>query len=230
VAHAAPAISCVIPAYNAAAYLGEAIESVLGQTLPPRRVVVVDDGSTDGTADVAARYGPRVLVLRQANEGRASACNVGLEAARGDFVAFLDADDLWHPQKLERQVERFRQGPELGYCLTLIQNFVSPELAGRADGLDPALFQPRPGFVLPTLLARRGLFDQVGGFRPELRHAHDTDWFLRARASGATVAMLPEVLVRRRLHLQNLSQRDALASHREYLGLVKSTLDGRRAR
>ena len=229
-AHASPVISCIIPAYNAATYLGEAIESVLGQTLPPRQLVVVDDGSTDGTAGVAARYGPGVLVLRQANQGRAVACNAGLAAAQGDFIAFLDADDLWRPEKLARQVERFRRRPTLDYCLTLIQNFVSPELAGRGDGLDPTLFQPRPGFVLPTLLARRALFDQVGGFRRELRHAHDTDWFLRARAGGAAVDMLPEVLVRRRLHLQNLSQRDASASQREYLGLVKAALDGRRGR
>ena len=224
----APFITCIIPAYNAAAYLREAVDSVLAQTLPPQEIIVVDDGSVDETPAVVAGYGRAVTLLVQANGGRAVACNAGLHAARGEFIAFLDADDLWEPEKLERQLGCFRKRPELAYCVTGIRNFVSPELCGRNEPPDPALFRARPGFLLQTILARRSLFDRVGGFNVALRHTHDTDWFLRARADGSAAELLPEVLVRRRLHPDSVTQKAGVASRREYLRLLKAVLDHRR--
>src|SRR5688572_23408840 len=103
-----PLITCIIAVYNGERYLGEALDSILGQTYQPLRVVVADDGSTDKTAEVAAHYGARIIYLHQSNQGYAASKNLGLNAAQGDFVAFLDADDLWHPEKLERQMARFR--------------------------------------------------------------------------------------------------------------------------
>src|SRR5689334_9621809 len=127
-----PLVSCVVPVYNGERYLAEALDSILAQTHRPLQAIVADDGSTDGTAAVAAAYGDRVLVLRQANAGPAAARNLGLAAARGEYVAFLDADDLWHPRKLERQLARFRARPQLDYCVSLMQNFWMPELAEEA--------------------------------------------------------------------------------------------------
>jgi glycosyltransferase involved in cell wall biosynthesis len=99
-----PTVSVVIPAYNAEAYLREALDSVFAQTRPPDEVVVVDDGSTDRTSEVAASYGDRVRLLRQPNRGEAAARNAGVLAARGALIAFLDADDTWLPRYLESQL------------------------------------------------------------------------------------------------------------------------------
>ena len=97
-------ISCVIPVFNGERYLGEALESVLAQSYQPLEVIVVDDGSTDETAEVARRYGERVRYVWQPNAGETAARNLGLTAAHGEFIAFLDADDVWDSEKLERQI------------------------------------------------------------------------------------------------------------------------------
>ncbi|HEX3110532.1 MAG TPA: glycosyltransferase family A protein, partial [Thermoanaerobaculia bacterium] len=109
-------VSVVIPSYNYARYLGEAIDSALGQTLPPLEVIVVDDGSTDDTPAVLAAYGDRIRVLRQKNAGVAVARNSGIAAARGECVAFLDADDVWLPRKLELQIPLFTDSVGLVHC------------------------------------------------------------------------------------------------------------------
>jgi glycosyltransferase involved in cell wall biosynthesis len=100
----APLISCVVPVFNGERYLGEALDSILAQTYRPLELLVVDDGSTDGTAALVTRYRDQIRPLFQPNAGQAAARNLGLSVARGEFVAFLDADDLWHPEKLARQM------------------------------------------------------------------------------------------------------------------------------
>ncbi|HEY2324319.1 MAG TPA: glycosyltransferase family A protein, partial [Thermoanaerobaculia bacterium] len=109
-------VSVVIPSYNYARYLGEAIDSALAQTLPPLEVIVVDDGSTDETSEVLATYADRIRVLRQKNSGVAVARNSGIAAAHGEYVAFLDADDIWLPRKLELQMARFDESIGLVHC------------------------------------------------------------------------------------------------------------------
>jgi glycosyltransferase involved in cell wall biosynthesis len=128
-----PLISCIVPVYNGELYLGEAIHSILAQTYRPLEVIVVDDGSRDGTYDVAANYGDRLRYVRQANAGPGAARNHGLNLARGEYVAFLDADDIWHPEKLMRQMDRFRARAELQISVTHIQNFWILELQEEAD-------------------------------------------------------------------------------------------------
>jgi glycosyltransferase involved in cell wall biosynthesis len=219
----------VIPVWNGERYLGEALESVLGQSYGPVEVIVADDGSTDGTRDVVSRYRPRVRYLHQANAGHAAARNLGLAAARGAFVAFLDADDLWHAEKLERQMGRFAQRPELGISVTHVRNFWSPDAAPPAGGsVDPRLTEGVPGYRSVTLLARRRVFESVGPFDPGLRHGNDTAWFLRAAELGTAMELLPDVLVFRRLHAGNRSRRFAESSQREYLRILKASLDRRR--
>src|SRR5262245_20840904 len=97
-------ISCIVPVFNGERYLGEAIESILKQSYRPIEIIIADDGSTDDTVTVAARYGTQIRYLRQSNAGPAAARNLGLSVAAGEFVAFLDADDIWHPEKLARQM------------------------------------------------------------------------------------------------------------------------------
>jgi len=222
-------ISCIVPVFNGEHYLREALESIFRQTYRPLEVIVVDDGSTDGTAAVVASYGDRVSYLRQANAGPAAARNLGLSTARGELVAFLDADDLWHPEKLARQRVRFHARPGLDLCVTHVQNFCSPDLNAEIARLqDQRLTRSLPGYVTQTLLARRSLFDTIGQFNTTLQHADKTEWFLRAAEHGAIMELLPDILVYRRLHTANRSLRRASASQDEYLSLVKAVLDRHR--
>jgi len=154
---------------------------------------------------------------------------LGLKRAQGDFMAFLAADDLWHPEKLSRQISRFQTRPDLDLCVTYVKNFWIPELKEEAERFrDHRISQPLPGYVPQTLLARRALFETVGHFNIALRHADSTDWFLRVIEHGAVIDILPDALVYRRIHQSNLSRRMASASRQEYVELVKTTLDRRR--
>lgn len=221
-------ISCIIPVYNGERYLREAIDSILAQTYRPLEIIVVDDGSTDGTADVAASYGARLDYVRQSNAGPAAARNRGLSLAQGEFVAFLDADDLWHPEKLACQMARFQARPELSICVTHVQNFWIPELKEEAERFRKhRISRPMPGYVTQALLAKRTLFDTVGQFNTALKHGDVKDWLLRAADQRAQMELLPDVLVYRRMHRSNYS-RNVPSSLDAHLRIVKASLDRRR--
>ena len=218
-------VSCIVPVFNGERFLREALDSIVEQTHRPLEVVVVDDGSTDNTPQIAASYRD-VRLVRQANAGPAAARNRGLRETRGQLVAFLDADDLWRPEKLERQVGRFIRRAELGLCFTHGRNFWAPELREEEARLrEHRIARPMPIWLPSTLLARRRVFDAVGGFDESLRFGHSTEWLLRARAEGIVVEMVPEVLYRRRLHGGNRSRRMSTESRDEFLRIVKAHAD-----
>jgi glycosyltransferase involved in cell wall biosynthesis len=224
-----PIISCIVPVFNGERYLREALESILKQSYQSFEIIVVDDGSTDQTAAVIHHYGEQIRFLRQANAGTAAARNLGLSVAEGEFIAFLDADDLWHAAKLERQMARFQAHPELDYCVAHVQNFWVPELIEEEIRFrDHRISKPLPGYTTGTLLARRGFFEFVGPFSHTIKHADDTDWFLRASEHGAVMELLPDVLLYRRLHQTNLSRLRASDSRDQYLRMLKLALDRRR--
>jgi glycosyltransferase involved in cell wall biosynthesis len=223
-------ISCIVPVFNGETYIGEALDSILAQTYCSFEIIVSDDGSTDKTAEVVTAFGGQVRYLRHSNQGPAAARNCGIQLAAGEFVAFLDADDLWHPQKLERQLERFQRRPELDYCVTHVENFWVPELQDEAAKYrDHRISKPLPGYVTGTLMARRAVFQRIGTFNAALGHGDSTDWFLRASRYGAVSELLPDVLMYRRLHHNNRSRVRAAMSRDEFLRLVKSRLDRKRA-
>ena len=124
-------ISVIIPVYNAEHYLAEALDSVLAQEIEPLEILVVDDGSTDGSATIARRYADRVRFYQQANRGAAFARNRGIELSKGSLLAFLDADDLWMPSKLNVQVNALEDQPELDMVLGTVMQFISPEVDNR---------------------------------------------------------------------------------------------------
>lgn len=222
-------IGVVIPARDAEAYLAEAIGSVLGQSLPADDVVVVDDGSVDGTARIAERFGPRVRCLRQAALGPAVARNRGVGALSTALVAFLDADDAWPTDSLRMRLEALRTGSGLDGVLGQMQAFASPDLneSERRRLVVPAV--PEPGWVSGTMLARRELFDRVGPL-PEARRGGDfIEWMLLARRAGAKLDMLPDVVLRRRLHGHNLGRLAAPEMRSDYLRIVRAELARRRA-
>lgn len=225
-----PLVSCIVPTYNGEAYLTEALDSILAQTYRSLEVVVADDGSTDGTLQIAARYGPRVRVVAQANAGPAAARNLGVRETSAPFVAFLDQDDVWHPEKLTRQMGRLGARPELDVSVAHVQRFWTADLPAqeekfRAHRVSTAL----PGYVTGTFLVRRRVFAIVGPFDTEVRFADSMEWFLRAVERGATSELLPDVLLRHRMHGGNLSQVEADGSRDEFLRILKASLDRKRA-
>jgi glycosyltransferase involved in cell wall biosynthesis len=223
-------VSCIIPAFNAEPFVGEAIESVLAQTYSAVEIIVVDDGSTDRTADVARSYGPTVHCLVRPHRGAGAAKNDGIRVAQGGFVAFLDADDLWHPDKLTRQMDRLALRSQIDLCFTRYQNFWSEEVAEEEETYQGhPLSRPASGWSMSTLLGRRDVFERFGRFEEDAAERHQSLlWALRAAERGAIVDVMPEVLMCRRLHPGNLSRGWRIDD--EFFELVKAWRDYRRQR
>ena len=231
-----PLVSCIVPVFDGERYLAEALDSILAQSHRRLEILVADDGSTDGTADVLRAYGDRIRWLRQPHAGAPAARNLGLSHARGEFIAFLDADDVWHREKLSRQMARFAARPDLDLCVTHIRSFWIEELRGEAERFaDHPLAQAQPGYVTVTMLARRALFERVGDFNATLTVGDPMEWFVRAAEMGARMELLPETLVYRRMHRSNLSwesdgaRRMTGAMQSAILRVVKQSLDRRRS-
>lgn len=215
-------VSAVVPVYNGERYLAETLAAIRGQTHPVAEIIVVDDGSTDASAEVAAAAVPSAKVLRRPNRGSGAAMNFAVTVARGDLLAFCDADDLWHPTKIERQVAALLANPGAAYSVTDVVNFVSPELTVEPDSLEEWLLEPMAGFYAATLVVWRSAFDEIGPFDESLRHADKTEWFVRARSRE--VVHVTETLVRRRLHTANTSTVAASASLDEHFDLVSQRI------
>jgi glycosyltransferase involved in cell wall biosynthesis len=207
-------VSVIIPCYNYGRFVGDAVESVLAQTLSPHEVIVVDDGSTDETARVLARFGERIRVVYQKNQGVATARNAGVAHATGDLFAFLDADDVWLPAKLEKQVRRFAGEPDLGlvHCGVLEVDAAGKPLRLLLDGMEgwvaEELLLFRRNVILgggSAMVVSRAAFNATGGFDDRLPPTEDWDlWYRLARRHR--VGFVPEVLVQYRCHGSNHSQ------------------------
>ena len=203
-------VSFVVPVRDGAAYLGECLESIVAQTVPPLEVVVVDDGSQDESAAIAGAFGSPVRCLGQAPTGPAAARNHGVLATTGDLVAFLDADDLAAPDRLARQLERFEQDPHLELCDGWAQNFWSPEVPPHERQVAPQEVHthggaPKPGLII-TWLVRRRLFQVIGGFDETLSIGEDSEWRDRVALAGVPTATVDAVVALRRLHPGNLTR------------------------
>jgi glycosyltransferase involved in cell wall biosynthesis len=220
-----PLVSAVIVFHNAEAYLAEAIEGVLAQTHSPIELVLVDDGSTDGGVALVEGYVGRVHLVRQAQSGVGAARNAGTAAARGEMIAFCDADDIWEPEKVARQVGALAADPAMGAVLTMVREFLSPEIDPATAPLRPAP-EPLVGALPSAFLARRSTMDSVGAFGDALL-GHWADWYARLKEGGHRVGLVDEVLVRRRLHDANLGLTNR-ADRRDYLHALKASIDRRR--
>jgi glycosyltransferase involved in cell wall biosynthesis len=223
----APLVSVVITVYNGAAYLGEAIESALGQTHPNVEVVVVDDGSDDGSDAVAQRY-PITFERLLERRGIGAARNVASALATGEFVTFLDADDRFPPNKLARQLEVFAAQPETDVVYGQMAEFVSPDLTPEQAATIRAPVPRSRSHVAAVMLMRRAAFDRVGPWSEDLKVGVGVDWYMRSAELGLRAVMLDEIFLERRLHLSNNGLREA-ANRAQYLSIVKRALDRRRA-
>lgn len=203
-------VSVIIPSWNGERYIGAALESVFAQTVQPFEVIVVDDESTDNTVAVTRAY--PVRLERVIHQGAAVARNRGIQLARGEFIALLDHDDLWLPNKLELQLQAFSQSPELGVVFTSIQQFISPdtpEVEGQVQFVPEVQMLPSTS----TLMARCGVFKQAGLF-PVLDSGDTMLWLARVQQLGIGVQILSPCLAKRRIHSTNMTrtQRDLVKS------------------
>ena len=222
-----PLVSVLITAYNAENYLAEAIDSAFGQTYGNVEVVVVDDGSDDGTWSVVRRY-PRARSRHQTRAGIGAARNVAVSMAKGDFLTFLDADDRFPLDKLDIQLREFAADPSLEAVYGHVREFVSPDLSAA----DAARIRPpvayHPSHLSGVMLIRRSAFDRVGPWKIGLKVGTGVEWYTRSLEAGVRTKLLPDVLLERRLHLSNNGLQQA--DHRlQYASIVKAALDRRRA-
>jgi glycosyltransferase involved in cell wall biosynthesis len=223
-----PLVSVVIPVLNGEAYLGAAIDSVLAQDYRPLEVVVIDNGSTDRTIDVVSGYPAPVRLYCELTPGAAAGRQRGVMESRGSFLAFLDADDLWMPKKLTSQIAALQADPGLDMVFGYVQQFHSPELD--LQDRRPIFYgsEPAPGWTVPAMVIRREAMQRVP-FTSEWRTGEVIDWYIRAMEEGLTAVMLPDLVLRRRLHLGNKSLHDH-ATRTDYVRFLKASLVRRRAR
>jgi glycosyltransferase involved in cell wall biosynthesis len=192
-------------------------------------IIVVDDGSTDDGPDIVAGYGPAVRLLRQTQSGPSKAINHGLRAARGDTLAFLDADDLWMPEKQALQCHALAEDASVDCVFGHIVQFLSDD-AISAAGRYAIPDGPVPGICRQCLLMRRNTFDRFGWFDEGLTTADFVPWYARAVAMGLRYRMLDDVVARRRLHLGNTGVTRRRQQQQESLLGLRQALSLRRAK
>lgn len=225
-------ISVVIPAYNAANTLCETLDSVAAQTRVPYEVIVVDDGSSDETACTAQTHRIVTRVITQPNAGAATALNTGIREAKADLIAFLDADDLWLPGKLEIQEDALSDDPLLLGILGHSEAFECPSVPReRFDGLN-YVKHITPGYLISTLLVRKsGLTGKLACLDPGLRTGYFIEWYRQAMAEGQNIRMLDELVHKRRIRPSTLSSRKVGSDgglSRDFLEIAKRALIQRR--
>jgi glycosyltransferase involved in cell wall biosynthesis len=206
-----PLLSVIIPAYDGERFIGEAIESVITQTYEPVELIVIDDGSRDRTAQVAASY-PEVRLIRRENGGPAAARNTGFEASSGELLAFHDQDDLMLPRKLEIQVRHLLENPDV-LVNTGVGDFVVEDGATLPDWdrtVAPSIFEglDENTTIIDSIsmVMWRSVFERIGPFDASIFAADDLDWLLRASEEGIGIERLDVPVLRRRIHHSNLSQ------------------------
>jgi glycosyltransferase involved in cell wall biosynthesis len=216
-----------MPVFNGERYVAEAIESILVQEYRHIEIIAVNDGSTDGTEEAVRSYAG-VRYLYQPRQGISAARNRGIKNSYGEFVAFLDADDLWTKDKLKVQTALFRADPGLDMVFGHAEQFYSPELEESLKGTIHFATGSLPGYLPGAMLVRREAFLRVGFFDAGLRVGEFIDWYMRALDHGLNSCLAREVVLRRRIHDANtgIKERDA---RKDYLRVLRASLDRRRA-
>ena len=225
-----PLVSVIIPSYNAEQFIGQAIESVMAQTYPSYEMIVVDDGSTDKTKEILKEFDGQIRCVHQENRGPSAARNAGIEIAQGTYICFLDADDLWTPDKLEAQVEFLERHPDIALVFSDHQDFKSGNVDPRSyldakkETFGEVLVTEKPlqeaflkliqeNFIsTPTVMVRKRCLEKTGLFDENLWSVEDRDLWLRM-AAHFQLACLPRIFCQRRVHQSNISRQSELTLH-----------------
>lgn len=229
-------VSVIIPVFNDASLIGRAVQSALDQTCPAHEVIVINDGSADGTMDALSVFGPKIKVISIPNGGISNARNIGIRASSGELIAFLDADDIWHREKLERQVAAFKEHPNVGFCCC--DYSVSQKHVGKTINhfsifestedifydtplkSDPFEALIKKDFIdsASSVVIRRSVLDMTGLFNVTYRQAEDYDLWLRC-ALVTDFIILSARLIEKTSHDENLTNDylDRLLCHEQVL-------------
>ena len=226
--HNSPLVSVIISVYNGEAYLAETIESVVNQKYPNIEIIIIDDGSTDGSGKVIPRFVHPVRYHYQPNNGIAAAWNRGIELANGDFIAFNGADDLWTKDKIQKQLDAFISDSTLDIVFSHVKQFHSPELSEEEKKKIWCPDELMPGVSAGTMLIKRESFFRVGLFNIKWRRGIFNDWYLRATELGLRTYILPDLHMLRRLHRTNHGIVNRNKSV-DYVRMLKASLDRRRS-
>lgn len=221
-----PLVSVIVPVYNGEKYVAETLESIIAQNYTPKEIIVVNDGSTDGSEEIIHLY-KEVKYIGQMNRGVPVARNRGILKSKGEFIAFSDQDDIWKPNKLTVQVNYLVENPFCDYVISKRKIYMEPGIK-RPLWLKKELTESEDIDYSPSsLLARASLFEKIGLFDTELENASDVDWFFRAKNEGIEKGIIDEVLYLKRIHEDNQSNR-VYALHREYLQLIHQSIHRRK--
>jgi glycosyltransferase involved in cell wall biosynthesis len=218
-------VSVIVPVYNCEQFLPQALNSVLNQTYQSIEIIVVDDGSTDGSQAVAKGFdNPRIRYLYQQNSGIGAARNMGVRISSGKFFAFLDADDLWVPDKLAIQIEQFHTDISLDMVFGHVIQFQDPVNNERSQSVGQQGQKKHPGVLTGTMLIKRRSFFKVGMFETGYRVGEFIDWYSKAIEFGLKELVLPDVVLKRRIHTTNIGIRERDAQT-DYLRILKAKMD-----
>jgi len=221
-----PLVSVIIPVYNGEHYLAQAIESILAQTYTPIEVIIIDDGSLDNSSYIARSF-QEVRYYHQLNQGVAVARNTGIAVSHGEFIAFLDQDDIWTHDKLDVQIEYLLHHPETGGVLSKLRLFLEPGVHPPGWLKIDLLQKEQTGYCPSSLIVRKDVFTRIGVFDSAYTHTSDVDWIARAKDAGILLYILPHVLFHRRIHNANASGEIHII-HPELLKTLKKSIERQR--
>lgn len=221
-------LSVIVPAYNAEAYLAETIASVLAEEWHPRELIVVDDGSTDGTLAVARSFGDRVRAIAMAHGGLAAARNRGIAEAAGTFLLHIDADDLLVPGAIARRMAFLGENPHCDMVAGRICCFLSPDLPEQDRGRYEVPAEPQQGHLPGAALIRAEAFRRFGLLDQSFQVNADLEWWVRARDMGAAIGTIDDIVVRRRIHGRNLTLQKKAEMSATRVKIVRQSLERRR--
>jgi glycosyltransferase involved in cell wall biosynthesis len=226
----APLISVIMPVHNGASFLAGAIDTIQHQSYRPIEIIVVDDGSTDQTAEIAARFQDDIRYVYQANQGPAAARNAGIQLAQGEIITFLDVDDLWADGALLNFTAYLMSHPNVEIVQGLVQRMQLVETGDQPSPTFTPIFQPYQFVNLGSALYRRAVFDNVGLFDELLWDNEDTDWFIRAWELNIPKIVLPRVMLFYRKHDRNMTLQQKDLIHFGLMKIYKRRIDRARAR
>ncbi len=224
-------VSVIIPVFNAEKYVRDALESVLSQSYKDIELICINDRSTDHSLSVLESFGKKITLINNVNNcGTAESRNKGIRIARGEYLAFIDNDDIWESNKLEVQMNHFRNNPHLDIISCYMQCFISPDISEEIKNIRHCPPDPMEGYIPSTVIIKRTAFERVGYFESRWKNGESVAWMFKAKDAGLKFGMVDDVLVKRRIHETNKSALDPATSKRDYLRIVKESLDRRRNR
>ncbi len=220
-------VDVIIAVHNGEAFLAQALDSICNQSFTNHHTLVIDDASTDESATIARAF-EGVTVLQPGRVKQPGAINFGIERSTAPFIAFLDADDLWTPKKLELQLQYLMNHPEVDGVFGATRQFTSSESVATAETMQ-WLDEPQVSFSLQSLLIKRDSFFKVGQFNTDPHVNHIIDWYSRSLTANLIFHSFPDTLAYRRVHAQNMTRVDRSNVFKGYFGALKLKLDQQRS-